>query len=148
MRFFVLFFVAVLATLSTTFANDKNSNSTDLLLSNETISSNHTDASDGMLTIEEQYDENINVTLTTNGTNSPSTKGSTIPTSSATLTTTTTLKTTTPKSGKPRAPSFTVWSFFIGIFVAFLIIGLAAFLIKFFCQRRTPGNNVPYTAYQ
>ncbi|EGT32536.1 hypothetical protein CAEBREN_07699 [Caenorhabditis brenneri] len=144
MRTFVLFCIAILATLSTAFADDKNSNSTESLLSNETISSNNTDASDGMLTIEEQYDENVNVTLTTNGTISPSTKGSSIPTSSAGPT----LKTTTPKSGKPKAPSFTVWSFFIGIFVAFLIIGLAAFLIKFFCQRRTPGNNVPYTPYQ
>ncbi|EFP01368.1 hypothetical protein CRE_23984 [Caenorhabditis remanei] len=142
MRFPILFICVILVTFIQTFAEDKNSNSVEQLLSDEPISSNNTDASDGKLTIEEQYDE-TNSTLT-NGTDVLSTRGSSIPTSSLGSD----VKTTTPKSGKPKAPSFTVWSFFIGIFVACLIIGLAAFALKFFCQRRTPGNNVPYSAYQ
>ncbi|CAO4361549.1 unnamed protein product [Caenorhabditis nigoni] len=143
MRFHFLWFFAILATFTTSFADDSKSSSVEQLLSDDGNKTNITDATDGKETIEEQYDGD-NSTSLTNGTEVPSTRSSASnPTSSVGPD----IKTTTPKS-KPRAPSFTVWSFFIGIFVAFLIIGLAVFALKFFCQRRTPGNNVPYTAYQ
>ncbi|ULU11787.1 hypothetical protein L3Y34_015288 [Caenorhabditis briggsae] len=138
MRFRFLCLFATLATFTTSFADDSKSSFVEQLLSDDGNKTNNTDATDGKETIEEQYDGDNSISLT-NGTD----KSSSNPTSSVGPD----AKTTTPKS-KPRAPSFTVWSFFIGIFVAFLIIGLAVFALKFFCQRRTPGNNVPYTAYQ
>ncbi|CCD67775.1 Sialomucin core protein 24 [Caenorhabditis elegans] len=141
MRLSVLFCCALFATI---FADDKDSSSSENLLSDKSSNITSADASDGKLQIEEQFDGNDNSTVTSNGTKSPSSVGSSLPTSSSGPE----IKTTTPKSGKPRAPSFTAWSFFIGIIVAFLIIGIAVFVLKFFCQRRTPGNNVPYTAYQ
>ncbi|CAI2303670.1 unnamed protein product [Caenorhabditis sp. 36 PRJEB53466] len=128
------FLVASFALLSTA----DNSDSAENLLSDATVS-NNTDSSDGKVTIEEQYDED-NSTMTTSGTKVPASKSSSLPSSS-------TVQTTTPKSGKPRAPSFVGWSFFIGIIVAFLIIGIAVLLVRFFCQRRSVGNNVPYSAY-
>uniref|UniRef100_A0A8R1EQG1 Uncharacterized protein n=1 Tax=Caenorhabditis japonica TaxID=281687 RepID=A0A8R1EQG1_CAEJA len=113
----------------------------ELLSSDQNAAANNTDALDGNLTIEEQLlDEDDKNNLTTS---------SQSPTSSAKPTTTLSPAiSTTKKSGKPRAPSFAGWSFFIGIIVAFLIIGIAVFVVKFFCQKRRSTNTVPYTAYQ
>uniref|UniRef100_A0A8R1DHN6 Syndecan n=2 Tax=Caenorhabditis japonica TaxID=281687 RepID=A0A8R1DHN6_CAEJA len=133
------YFLAIFAIFAAVSAESKNT--PEELLSSDQNAANNTDALDGNLTIEEQLldeDEKNNVTTS-----------SQVHTSSAKPTTTLSpASSTTKKSGKPRAPSFAGWSFFIGIIVAFLIIGIAVFVVKFFYQKRRPANTVPYTAYQ
>ncbi|CAI5438720.1 unnamed protein product [Caenorhabditis angaria] len=74
--------------------------------------------------------------------------GTDIETSESPITSTTTEKlTTTTQKSTPRPPSFTAWSFFLGIIVAILILGLIGFILNIWRQRRGP-NGAQYTTYQ